>query len=57
VLGNTLAPQPGQLRLQVNLGMNMYMAIKPNNQVFLQPLSGSNPTPAGSCTEAAFQGL
>jgi len=57
VLGNSLTPQPGQLRLQVNLGINMYMAIKPNNQAFLQPLSGSNPTPVGSCTDMAFQGL
>lgn len=57
ILGNSLTPQPGQLRLQVNLGVNMYMAIKPNNQVFLQPLSGSNPMPAGSCKDVAFQGL
>ncbi|WOH80329.1 hypothetical protein RX327_31665 [Bradyrhizobium sp. BEA-2-5] len=26
VLGNTMTPEPGQLRLQVNLGTNMYLA-------------------------------
>jgi hypothetical protein len=58
ILGNGLTPQPGQIRLQVNLGVNMFMAIRaPDSQVFLQPLSGSNPTHVGSCTDAAFQGL
>lgn len=57
VLGNTMTPEPGQLRLQVNLGTNMYLVIKPEGQAFLTPPSGSNPAPAGSCKNAAFQGL
>jgi hypothetical protein len=57
VLGNTIAPQFGQIRLQVNMGYNMFMTIHPDQQAFLQPLSGDNPKLVGTCADGTFQGL